>query len=305
MKLAIGRSLVGAFVGVALFGSTAMAQGTTFGAPTLTPMASRPSSVRLSVKGGEGGAPEGFAAQWMKKTDFDALGWPADGDASLHSGQFTGTPVWIVQGNAGDFTLGQAQWQAIQLGELFDESGVSADNTNELEAGTQYAVRVYAIDGAGAAASPYSATVFVTTTAAATNCTFTIGYWKNHPGVWPVTSLTLGTVNYSAAQILAILNEPAGGNGLLILAHQLIGAKLSIANGADPTAANAAIASADAMIGGLVVPPIGSDALSAASVTSLASSLDDYNNGIIGPGHCAETPVNGTSWGSLKSTYRR
>lgn len=268
-------------------------------------MASRPSSIRLSVKAGDGGAPDGFAAEWMKKSDYDIAGWPAEGDLSLRHGVFTGTPVWVVQGNAGDFTLAPAQWQAIQLGELFDESGVSADNTSELDPGTDYVVRVVAIDAAGAAASPFSATAFVSTSAQVQNCTFTIGYWKNHTAAWPVTSLTLGTVNYTAAQILAILNESAGGNGLVILAHQLIGAKLSIANGADPTAANAAIASADAIIGGLVVPPVGSDSVSPGSVNALATTLDNYNNGLIGPGHCAETPANTTSWGSLKSTYRR
>jgi hypothetical protein len=32
---------------------------------------------------------------------------------------------------------------------------------------------------------------------------------------------------------MAILDNPARGNGLMILAHQLIAAKLNIANGAD------------------------------------------------------------------------
>ena len=308
MRLVNGRSLVLALLGVALIGTTAMAQGTTYGAPTLTPMASRPSSVRLSVKAGDGGAPEGFAADWMTKANYDVAGWPAGQDLSVRHGRFTGTPVWIVQGNAGDFTLAPAQWQAIQLGELFDESGViatSPEDVTELAPSTDYAVRVCAIDGAGVPASPYSATVFVTTSAQSQNCTFTIGYWKTHTGAWPVTNLTLGTVNYTAAELLSILNQPAGGNGLVILAHQLIAAKISIANGADPTAVAAAIASADAIIGGLVVPPVGSDTLSPGSVNALATLLDNYNNGLIGPGHCAETAAKPASWGTVKSTYRR
>ena len=37
---------------------------------------------------------------------------------------------------------------------------------------------------------------------------------------------------------------------------------------------------------------------------ALASLLDDYNNGEIGPGHCGTVPAAPTTWGSLKSTYR-
>jgi hypothetical protein len=308
MKFVNGRTLVAALLGVALFGTTAMAQGTTYGAPTLTPMASRPSSVRLSVKAGEGGAPEGFAAQWMTRAAYDAAGWPAGDDLSLRQGDFTGTPVWIVQGNAGDFTLAPSQWQAIQLGELFDESGVKSvtdADVAELAASTEYAVRVYAIDGAGAVASPYSATVLVTTSAAATNCTFTLGYWKTHPGAWTVTNLTIGTVNYTAAQLQAILNEPANGNGLLILAHQLIAAKLNILNGADGSTVAATIANADAMIGALVPPPVGSDTLLPSDVSALATTLDNFNMGLIGPGHCGDTAAKPATWGTVKSTYRR
>ena len=39
--------------------------------------------------------------------------------------------------------------------------------------------------------------------------------------------------NMNQSQLLAILNEPARGNGLVILAHQLIAAELNIAQGAD------------------------------------------------------------------------
>jgi len=66
-------------------------------------------------------------------------------------------------------------------------------------------------------------------------CTYTQGYWRTRPNAWPVTSLALGAVTYQAAQLTAILDNPAQGNGLVILAHQLIAAKLNIANGADPT----------------------------------------------------------------------
>jgi hypothetical protein len=117
-------------------------------------------------------------------------------------------------------------------------------------------------------------------------CTFTQGFWKNHEEDWPVTSLTLGTVTYTQDQLLAILRRPVRGNGLVSLAHQLIAAKLNIAAGADPSAISASIAAADAAIGALVIPPVGSGSLSPSSVSALVDALDDYNNGVTGPGHC-------------------
>src|SRR5688572_26907655 len=63
------------------------------------------------------------------------------------------------------------------------------------------------------------------------DCVFTQGYWKNHAEAWPVSTLVLGTVSYSQAQLLEILRTPVRGNGLISLAHQLIAAKLNVANG--------------------------------------------------------------------------
>lgn len=101
-----------------------------------------------------------------------------------------------------------------------------------------------------------------------------------------MTSLTLGTVSYTQAQLLQILNQPAQGNGLVILAHHLIAAKLNVAHGADPADAAQAIADADAMIGGLVIPPIGSGYLPPGQTSELVETLTQYNEGTIGPGHC-------------------
>jgi len=48
----------------------------------------------------------------------------------------------------------------------------------------------------------------------------------------------------------------------------------------------AAIASADALIGGLVIPPVGSGSLASSATSALTSALDNFNQGLIGPGHC-------------------
>ena len=119
-------------------------------------------------------------------------------------------------------------------------------------------------------------------------CTLTQGFWKNHPNQWPVSILTLGTVSYTKVELLSILGTPVRGNGLLSLAHQLIAAKLNIANGADPSAVAAAIAAADALIGSLEVPPVGGGYLDPDLTGGLTTTLDNYNKGLIGPGHCDE-----------------
>jgi hypothetical protein len=126
----------------------------------------------------------------------------------------------------------------------------------------------------------------VEVTGCASGCTLSQGYWKTHPQAWPVASLTLGTVVYTAEQLLSILQQQVAGNGLVQLAHQLIAAKLNIANGADGTAVASTIAAADTLIGSLVVPPVGSGSLATSATSALNDVLDNYNTGVIGPGAC-------------------
>jgi hypothetical protein len=127
-------------------------------------------------------------------------------------------------------------------------------------------------------------------------CTLTQGYWKTHGpaakgnngNMWPASAIpmTLGSVSYTAIQLQSIFNTPVEGNGLIALAHQLIAAKLNIANGANGTTINATIAAADALIGGLVVPPVGSGNLATSVTSALNDALAAFNQGQTGPGHC-------------------
>jgi hypothetical protein len=61
---------------------------------------------------------------------------------------------------------------------------------------------------------------------------------------------------------------------------------LNVANGADVTAIASAINDADALIGSLVVPPIGSGSLNPSATSTLIAALTSFNEGLIGPGHC-------------------
>lgn len=120
-------------------------------------------------------------------------------------------------------------------------------------------------------------------------CVRTQGYWKNHASEWPVTTVTLGMLDYTQAQLLSILGQPVKGNGLVSLAHQLIAAKLNAATGACvPADVTNAIAAAELLIGSQVIPPVGSAKVATSETSLLTEILDEYNNGLSpgGPSHC-------------------
>lgn len=106
---------------------------------------------------------------------------------------------------------------------------------------------------------------------------FTIGYWKNHPKAWPVESITIGGVTYTKTQALDILWNTNAKDATLMLAAQLIGAKLNVLNGANPSI-QPTIDNADAF---LSAHPIGSSLTKAerAYALELKDMLDMYNNG--------------------------
>lgn len=97
------------------------------------------------------------------------------------------------------------------------------------------------------------------------------------------------------SRLAAALCPPPAGNGLVPLAQELIAAKLNRLQPA-PRAAAApvnvadAMAQADALIGALVVPPLGSASLPAGGTSGLVASLAAFNGGQLapqgGPGKC-------------------
>src|SRR5688572_27981573 len=77
----------------------------------------------------------------------------------------------------------------------------------------------------------------VTESVVAESCVHSHGYWKNHVAQWPTASLVLGDTTfaghtYQQHDLLSLLNGPAQGDASVILAMQLIAAKLNVANGA-------------------------------------------------------------------------
>jgi hypothetical protein len=273
--------------------------------PTLSTGVSGHAKQTIYITAGPSGAPNGFTIRWIDQSTFLGNGSAFPSEPAIDEGRasFTGAPTLnTFNGQVTTFSLAANQTIRVEIGDLICETGVTG-STAELDNGVRYYYAAFANDENGNPDSQLS-TVVTGQTTETQNCTYTVGYWKTHPEAWPVAGLTLGTVFYTNAELLSILNSSVGGNGLISLAHQLIAAKLNIAQGADPSAASATIAAADAQIGGLVVPPVGSGYLAPSSTSSKTQTLDDYNNGIIGPGHCGSVATQAKTWGGVKSLFR-
>ncbi len=287
------------------FGMVATCLADTVSDPvTVTPMLSGTGKVMLQLQAGPSGAPDGFALWWMTRTAFVASGgqWGTSPPPATDFATFNGTPTLnTLNGTITTFLLAPNQKILVEVGDLTDETGVAANDPGELNYGDQYVITGFSIAGAGH--SELAPTVQCQTKTP-TECAFTQGYWKNHPGAWPVGSLTLGTVTYTKTQLLAILGQPAVGNGLVSLAKQLIAAKLNILNGASSLLIADRIAAVDQMIGSLVPAPLGTGFLAPSLTSTLTERLDDFNNEMESLQQCSSTPAKATSWGTLKTRYR-
>lgn len=310
MRLASSFAATAAFVLVCVAGS---AQASTLDPPLLDVVSADRSSITLNVEAGPSGTPGGFVLEWMSLADYQAYGgWPADPvNPDAPDANLLGIPTLNTTPGVTSFRLEPGQSVRVVAGEFFDETGLLASDRDELQEGTDFVFRVRANASQGYLASDYSpALVAATEPRGAMDCTATLGFWKNHPEAWSrVDSIMLGDVSYTNAQLMTILNTPAKGNGLISLAHQLISAKLNELLGALPTPEVAtAITQADALIGSLVVPPVGGGALSPGLTNWLTSTLGDFNNGTTGPGHCPDSstvvPAKQPTWGELKVRYR-
>lgn len=114
-------------------------------------------------------------------------------------------------------------------------------------------------------------------------CTYTQGWYKNKGAA----TLPAGTFFLSGQTRLQVLDTPPkGGNVYYQLAHQYIAAVQNRLSASGTAAVDAAIAGATAYFGvatpGNTLPA----PYTKAQVSAWATTLDNYNNGLIGPGHC-------------------
>ena len=139
-------------------------------------------------------------------------------------------------------------------------------------------------------------------------CTATIGYWKNHAGlgrgnqadmVSPLLPIWLGDemgqrslyVNSAlmAVDVLKMKTYGKPSNGITKLYAQLLGAKLNLANGAGYGVVADVIDRADRFLATHRARAWNrlTDERKQ-RILDWKDMLDDYNNGLIGPGHCGD-----------------
>lgn len=117
-------------------------------------------------------------------------------------------------------------------------------------------------------------------------CPFSQGFWKNHPSAWPVTSLDLGGETYTQDELITLLKTPVSGDASLILAKQLIAAKLNVANGSNSSSIASTISDADALlssVGGRLPLGIHPSTDVGQNMTAAGEELDEYNNLVLTP----------------------
>lgn len=125
------------------------------------------------------------------------------------------------------------------------------------------------------------------------NCTFTIHFWRAYPGAWETDRIIFGERAYTQVQALAILNIEDPGLATTRLMQQYITALLNTLKGADPTEIESTLETALEWL--IVHPPeIGLSQSESLEGESLAEALEDFNNGVTGPGPCLNEPFTPT-----------
>ncbi len=129
-------------------------------------------------------------------------------------------------------------------------------------------------------------------------CTLTPGYWKTHSAFGPApyddTWALIGentSFFHSGMSYYDVLWTSPRGNAYYILAHAYIAAELNGLNGSDLSSVQATFDAATALFDNAANTPAAVGGLRGSQRNvwiSLASTLDDYNNGLIGPAHCSE-----------------
>ena len=141
-------------------------------------------------------------------------------------------------------------------------------------------------------------------------CTLTQGYWKTHsrqgPAPYDPRWRNLGPLEEQTPFFLSgmtwyeVFGAPVTGSAYLDLAHQYMAAKLNVLAGASASALGNALATAEAFFS-TATPATALTAAQRSALVSLASLLDQFNSGLIGPGHCGDRGDDGSGGGQTGS----
>jgi hypothetical protein len=142
-----------------------------------------------------------------------------------------------------------------------------------------------------------SVTVSSNVTCEPTSCTLTQGYWKTHsafgpapydatwallPGAETTPFFLSGTTWHGVYAV-----RPRDG-AYWQLAHQYVAAKLNSLNGTSLASVQASFDAATVLFQTKTPSDIGKNGPAANQAKALASALEAFNSGAVGPGHCSE-----------------
>lgn len=107
------------------------------------------------------------------------------------------------------------------------------------------------------------------------------GYWKKHLDEWPVDSLVLGSQTYNKTELVRLLRKAPKGDASIILAKQLIAAKLNILAGANADDIGSVIDDADTLLStytGKLPYDVRASSPEGQDMIELAEQLEEYNH---------------------------
>jgi hypothetical protein len=160
------------------------------------------------------------------------------------------------------------------------ESGTNQDLYNVAFASTDMGT---AVGGFGA--------ILRTAPSTTNTCPISFAHWRAHPESWPIGILTLGSETYDKIELLDLVNTRSRGtdsfDASLALAHQLIVAKLNVANGSDPAPISSTLVDADTLLSqysGKLPYGVDRSSENGHAMIEDATTLEDYNKGRLTPG---------------------
>ncbi len=140
-----------------------------------------------------------------------------------------------------------------------------------------------------------SSSVTIPVTVPCVGCTLSAGYWKTHSMYGPSPyDDTWALVGENTAFFLsgntwyAQFHQPPAGNAYWQLSHAYATARLNELDGASTDSIQAAMATALALLQTHTPADVKASSSLRAQFVSAASTLDDYNLGLTGPGPCSE-----------------
>ena len=308
-----------------VFGISAATPGRKIDAPQIFCASSTKTSINVTVCAPNSGTtasglPAGFSLQWMTCIDYAANGnqWFSSDDPRLCKASFSGNA------NMSRYNLAPGQCVTVNVGDFLFDNGASTNCPGTLQCETCYVFRAFGHATNALNRSNFTNNLRCSTLDCGSQCedddscelcnccVIDAIHWPTEgpPGCavftrnqWPATSLTLGTVTYTDLELCQIFNTPTNGNSLIALAKELIAAKLnqistnnqlqhlgvSLCSGytCEEVAMIArCIADADALIGGLVIPPFGNGFLDSTVTDPLTTCLHSFNGSIFGVNGC-------------------